>query len=123
MRVSILLLAVLSLSAPAFSQNWLDDWLGRVSATQAEQPHWVTPVATVTPRLEQEFRYDFVHQIGSDGFSTTNLGNGKGLELIPSHNTEVIVNIPPYLDHENPKTIDGFADVSFLLKYRIASGN
>ncbi|MGA3105594.1 MAG: hypothetical protein ABSD53_14020 [Terriglobales bacterium] len=33
--------------------------LARVaSATQAEQPHQVTPVATTTPRLYQEFHYD-----------------------------------------------------------------
>ena len=29
-----------------------------MNRTQAEQPHWVTPLVTVTPRLEQEFRTD-----------------------------------------------------------------
>jgi hypothetical protein len=33
-----------------------------VSATQAAQPHWMTPLVTVTPRLEQEFRWDFYDQ-------------------------------------------------------------
>jgi hypothetical protein len=33
-----------------------------VSKTQAEQPHWITPVNTTTPRLEQEFRYDIQWQ-------------------------------------------------------------
>jgi hypothetical protein len=32
------------------------------SATQAAQPHWMTPLVTVTPRLEQEFRADFFSQ-------------------------------------------------------------
>lgn len=112
-----------ALSTPAFAQNWVDNWLQHVTATQAEQPHWVTPVVTVTPRLEQEIRYDFIHQIGSDGFETTNIGGGKGLELIPQHNIELIFNIPPYLAHENPKVKDGFGDTTFLMKYRLAAGN
>src|SRR5438105_12027642 len=28
------------------------------NAAKESQPHWMTPVVTVTPRLEQEFRYD-----------------------------------------------------------------
>ena len=31
-------------------------WLDMVSASQAAQPSWMTPLVTVTPRLEQEFR-------------------------------------------------------------------
>src|SRR6516165_6154488 len=37
-------------------------WLDMVSATQAVQPNWKTPLVTVTPRLEQEFRSDFCDQ-------------------------------------------------------------
>lgn len=111
------------LSLPAMAQDgWVADWLARVSATQAEQPHWVTPVATVTPRLEQEIRYDFFHQETATG-NVTNIGGGKGLELIPTRNTELIINIPPYLFHSNPTVVDGWGDVSFLLKYRLAAGN
>ncbi len=120
--VVALLLAVIS-SLPAFSQDWVDDWLHRVSGTQSEQPHWVTPVATVTPRLEQEMRYDFVHQFTPTGDTITNIGGGKGLEIIPAHNTELIFSIPPYFVHSNPSVADGFGDVSFLLKYRILSQN
>jgi hypothetical protein len=118
---TVLLFAAL-LSPCAHAQEWVGDWLQGVSATQAEQPHWVTPVVTVTPRLEQEIRYDFVHQVTPTG-DITNIGNGKGLELIPTHNTELIFNIPPYLIHSNPAVADGFGDVSFLLKYRILSRN
>ena len=39
-------------------ENYFGDWFTRVSKTQAEQPHWITPLATVTPRLEEEIRYD-----------------------------------------------------------------
>ena len=44
------------------AQSFLDDYFARVARNQAEQPHWGTPVATVTPRLEQEFRYDIFWQ-------------------------------------------------------------
>jgi hypothetical protein len=109
---------------PAVAQDgWVASWLNRVSETQAEQPHWITPVVTVTPRLEQELRYDFLHQDLADGESVTNIGGTKGLELIPTHNTEIIFNVPPYLVHSSPTAVDGFGDVAFLLKYRIASRN
>ncbi|MGH9782363.1 MAG: hypothetical protein ACRD33_11165, partial [Candidatus Acidiferrales bacterium] len=42
-------------------------WLARASATQAEQPHWITLLATVTPRLEQEIRYDNFWEDGISG--------------------------------------------------------
>ena len=104
------------------SQSWVGRWLDHVSATQAAQPHWVTPVATVTPRLEQEFCFDVVHQVTPAG-DVTNLDGGKGLELIPTHNTELLLNLPPRLHHENPSAVDGWGDVSFTLKYRFLSCN
>ena len=123
MKIFAAILLTAISSVPVFAQDWASDWLQRVSATQAEQPHWVTPVATVTPRLEQEIRYDFIHQITPAGDTVNNLGGGKGLEIIPTHNTELIFNIPPYFVHSNPTVADGFGDVSFLLKYRILSRN
>ena len=103
-------------------KGWTRRWLDRVSATQAEQPHWMTPVATVTPRLEQEFRFDTIHQVTPTG-NVTNLDGGKGLELIPTRNTELLFNLPPYLLHENPTAADGWGDVSFLMKYRFFARN
>jgi hypothetical protein len=100
------------------AQSWMD----RVSATQAAQPHWMTPVATVTPRLEQEFRFDVFHQMTPTG-DVTNLDGGKGLEFIPTRHTELLINLPPYLVHENPKTLDGWGDASFTLKYRFWARN
>ena len=108
--------------APACN-GFIDCWQARATATQNAQPHWVTPLVTVTPRLEQEFRSDFVRQIAEPAGTTTwNFGNGKGLELIPWKNIELIFNVPPYIQH-NSTAKDGFGDVSFLLKYRILSGN
>ena len=51
-----------------------------VSHTQAEQPHWITPLVTVTPRLEQELRYDFSWQ-EKFGVTTGLYGGGKGVEV------------------------------------------
>ncbi len=117
------LLVILFVALPLTAQSPVSDWLHRVSETQAEQPHWVTPVVTVTPRLEQELRYDFVSQQRSNGDDLFNYGNTKGLELIPTHNTEIIFNIPPYITHSKPGLTNGWGDVAFLLKYRLASRN
>ena len=32
-------------------------WFKRSDHSKAGQPHWITPLATTIPRLEQEFRY------------------------------------------------------------------
>lgn len=109
-------------AAPSRQQGWTGRWLGRVSATQAAQPHWMTPLATVTPRLEEEFRFDALVQ-GSPTGNVASLDGGKGLELIPSRNTELLINLPPYLLHQNPAAPDGWGDLSFLMKYRFLSRN
>jgi hypothetical protein len=57
------------------------------------------------------------------GDDLVNFDNSKGLELIPCERVEVIFNVPPYLEHNNPKIHDGFGDVSFLGKYRLLAGN
>ena len=104
--------------------GFFHDWFTMVSSTQAEQPHWVTPVATTTPRLEQEFRYDIFWQPGNTGITTENYGGGKGLELIPARHVEVILVAPPaYIVHNNPKVTNGFGDWAFLVKYRFLASN
>jgi hypothetical protein len=102
--------------------SFFDHWQDRVNRTQAEQPHWVTPLVTVTPRLEQEFRTDFVRQVTPTHTDTWNYGNGKGLELIPARRIELLMNIPPYLQH-NSAAKDGFGDPSFTMKYRFYASN
>jgi hypothetical protein len=114
--------AASSLGSSADSSSFLARYQRRVSATQAQQPHWVTPLVTVTPRLEQEVRTDFVHQYNPRGFAIWNYGNGKGLELIPERHTEVIVNLPPFFNRSNGAS-DGFGDISFLVKERLFARN
>jgi hypothetical protein len=104
------------------SETLIDRYQDRVTATQSEQPHWVTPLVTVTPRLEQEVRTDFVHQYTSKGAELWNYDNGKGLELIPEKHTEIIANLPPFYDRHNGAS-DGFGDISFLAKERIFARN
>jgi hypothetical protein len=120
-----ILLFLMSASAPLAlaQQGFIANWQDRVNRTQAEQPHWVTPLVTITPRLEQEFRTEFVRQITPTRIDTWNYGNGKGLELIPARRIELIFNVPPYVQHDSPTAKDGFGDVSFLLKYRIFARN
>jgi len=107
---------------PSEPDPFIGHWQRRVTETQNEQPHWVTPLVTVTPRLEQELRTDFVHSYNTKGFGIWNYGNSKGLELIPEKHTEIIVNAPPFFNRSNGES-DGFGDVSFLLKERFYSRN
>ena len=103
-------------------QTFVARYQARVTATQDAQPHWVTPLVTVTPRLEQELRTDFVHQYTTTGKPIWNYGNGKGLEFIPEKHTEIIVNVPPFFNRSNGES-DGFGDVSFLAKERFFARN
>jgi hypothetical protein len=97
-------------------------WLGMVSRTQAEQPHWITPLVTVTPRLEQEFRFD-ISRPEKDGQVTSFYGGGKGVELIPAEKLEVIIGIPSYNVQNFTGGKAAFADEPLLVKYRIFASN
>jgi hypothetical protein len=124
-RVLGLLIAftLLTTASPSLAQNaFLHGWQARVTATQNAQPHWVTPLVTVTPRLEQEVRSDFLHEYTTTGKELWIYGNGKGLELIPERHTEILINLPPFYDRHNGAS-DGFGDISFLAKERLFARN
>lgn len=125
-RTELFLVVVVLCLAPTltFAQDgYFANWFARVDKTKDEQPHWVTPLATTTPRLEEEYRYDQLWQTNAEGIATDNYDGGKGLELIPFEKVEVIFNLPPYLVHNDPSVRDGFGDVAFLVKYRLLSAN
>ena len=107
----------------ANNPGYFANWFARVDKTQAEQPHWITALATTTPRLEEEVRYDISRQKSNSGITGENYGGSKGLELIPFEKVEVILSVPPYLVHNNPAVPDGFGDFQFLVKYRLLSKN
>jgi hypothetical protein len=112
------------------SGDFISDWFARVDHAQANQPHWVTPIVTVTPRLEEELRYDQFWErnpgAGQKPGSLNSYDGGKGLELIPFEPVELIVGVPPYQTRYGPKEkASGFGDWSpaFLVKYRFLSAN
>ncbi len=110
-------------TASSAQNGFFADWFNMVSRTQAGQPHWITPVNTTTPRLEQEFRYDIQWQTHNSGVTTDNYGVSKGLEIIPAKSVEVILAVPSYIVNNPDSPHDGFGDWQFLVKYRIAAGN
>jgi hypothetical protein len=112
--------------------EYFADWFPRVTRIQSEQPHWVTPLVTVTPRLEEEYRYDQLWQAQQYGNAIDNFGGSKGLELIPFQNTEIILGVPGWIAHngklhhhtkKSKPASDGWADETFLVKYRLLSAN
>jgi hypothetical protein len=108
--------------------DYFVNWFPRVTQIQSEQPHWVTPLVTVTPRLEEELRYDQTWEtLPTDDKHgrVVNYGNGKGVELIPFDPVEVIIGIPNYESEKIPGKASkyGWSDETFLIKGRIISAN
>ena len=107
-------------------------WINTVSASQAAQPHWMTPLVTVTPRLEQELRWDFYDQqngAGTQGNAQHLLSDGgpggPRVEFIPTYDTEVILAAPPTISASGPRGTQTSAGdwPAFLVKYRFISAN
>jgi hypothetical protein len=112
-------------SAP--ENDFISSWLAMVERTQAQQPRWVTPLATTTPRLEQEFRLDlFSESLNTHGHFDS-YGGGKGVEFIPNEKMQIFFGIPPYDTRTSAsgRTLaEGWGDWPvFLVKYRFASAN
>ena len=105
--------------------NYFDTWFVRVAAAQASQPHWITPVFTVTPRLEEEVRYDQFWETRGNGSTLDVFDGNKGLELIPTETNEVLINPPGYQYKGRTATpANGWLDDQFLvIKQRLFSGN
>jgi hypothetical protein len=132
---TIVFAAVLAAATPCRADfgsaivDYFVNWFPRVTKIQSEQPHWITPLVTVTPRLEEELRYDQLWQANPHGVATDNFGAGKGLELIPFQNTEIILGVPAWIAHNGhilhgPDVAkDDWADETFLVKYRLLSAN
>jgi hypothetical protein len=112
-------------SVPDSIDACFSHWFDRVNQAQSTQPRWMTPLATVTPRLEEEGRYDQFWQHLVNGGSLQNYDGGKELELIPIMTNEVILNLPPYEERQVGRThTSGWGDWSFLLiKQRLLSAN
>lgn len=112
-------------SQAAGSSDFLGDWFTRVEEAQASQPHWMTPLVTVTPRLEQEVRYDQYWEYRGNGSDLDIFDSGKGLELIPTATNEVLINPPAYQEKLNvDHPVAGWLDDQFLVvKQRLVSAS
>jgi hypothetical protein len=102
-------------------RGFFRSWLHMAEETQAKQPDWLSPLATTSGRLKQEFRYDIWDQPAGQGNRTYQFGGGKGLEFITSSRTQILAGIPSYTFHSPNGPLGGFGDMPLMLKFRIAS--
>jgi hypothetical protein len=107
----------------ATSTSFFSAWEDRVRTTSAKQPSWPIPVIAPSSQLVQLYRFDFVHEYAPKGTTTDILDNGKGLNLIPFYGTELDINLPSYVEHNNSKVKDGAGDFTTVLKVRPLAGN
>src|SRR5205823_14241862 len=105
---------------PSTSSSFLDRWTRTVDEARASQPHYTAPLVTTHVILVEQYRYDFSRQQDASGFATSNFGASRGLELIPTTRLEIGISPPPYFAHESVAP-NGFGDLAFQVKYRVAS--
>ena len=103
--------------------DYFANWFVRVDKIRAEQPKWAPPLATTSPALQEVLRYDVSQQSLPGGHTLTSFGSGKGLEFIPAQNVQFIVGIPAWQTLDTSPCKEGWADQTFLMKYRILSAN
>ena len=96
-------------------------WLRMAAETQANQPDWLSPLATTSGRLKQELRYDLWDQPSTPGNRTYQFGGNKGLEFITSSRTQVLFGVPTYTLVSPSGPPGGFGDLPLQLKFRISS--
>jgi len=120
----LIAMALLTFTGTSQGQsNFFQAWEARVRATSARQPGWPVPVVSPASVIVQLARVDFVRQYTSTHTTTWNYDNGKGVNLIPFARTEFDINLPPYIQHNNPKVQDGAGDFSVVAKYRMFAAN
>src|SRR5258708_14361406 len=96
-------------------------WLRMADKVQATQPEWLSPLATTSGRLKQEFRYDVFDQPVAGGNRQYQLGGNKGLEFIASPRIQILLGVPAYTLQSPNGPPAGFGDLPLQLKFRIAS--
>jgi len=101
--------------------NFFRAWLRLADQVQATQPDWLSPLATTSGRLKQEFRYDIWDQPASGGNRSYQFGGNKGLELITSSRTQILIGVPAYAMVSPNGPPGGFGDLPLMLKFRISS--
>jgi hypothetical protein len=102
-------------------RNFFREWLDLADHVQATQPDWLSPLATTSGRLKQEFRYDIWDQPASGGNRSYQFGGNKGLEFITSSRTQILMGVPTYTLVSPNGPPGGFGDLPLMLKFRISS--
>jgi hypothetical protein len=105
-------------SPPSDDSGWVQAWMRVAEKARQSQPHFVAPIVTTHVMLVQQFRYDMSWQQDPNG--TSNYGNSRGLEIIPSTRLEVGIFPPGYVVHQR-NVASGFSDLSFQVKFRAFS--
>ncbi len=100
--------------------DYFANWFEHVDRARATQPHWVPPVFTTSPNLQEVFRYDIFYQTSMrNGYDLANFGGGKGFEFILSERMQLNIGIPAYLHLDSSPARTGWGDENFLYKYRL----
>jgi hypothetical protein len=115
--------ALTVVALPVRAQSYFSDFHNRNAELKSVQPTWVTPLVGTTALLGQFVREEFVRQKMVGGDSVWNIGNGKGLSLVPSLRMETDLSVPGYVVHGAAAGTDGIGDFCFTARVRIASGN
>jgi hypothetical protein len=105
-------------SSNSDNSGWVRAWMRVAAKARASQPHFVAPIVTTHVMLVQQYRYDMSWQ--QDPSGTSNYGNSRGLEIIPSTRLEVGIFPPGYVVHQR-NVASGFGDLSFQVKFRAFS--
>ncbi len=105
----------------AKTNGLLHRWLRMADRVQASQPDWLSPLATTSGRLKQEFRYDVLDQPVPGDNRQYQLGGSKGFEFISSPRTQILLGVPTYTLQSPNGPPAGFGDLPLQLKIRIAS--
>ena len=105
-------------SSDSDDSGWVRAWMRIAAKARASQPHFVAPIVTTHVMLVQQYRYDMSWQQDPNG--TSNYGNSRGLEIIPSTRLEVGLFPPGYVVHQR-NVASGFGDLSFQVKFRAFS--
>ena len=98
----------------------LHAWMAMGASTEAQQPNWLSPVATTSGRLKQELRYDSWRQSGAAG-GVYNFGGGKGLEFLVAPRVQLMIGAPPFTLPTQSGANSGFGDLPLMLKARLFS--
>jgi hypothetical protein len=102
-------------------RNLFRAWLELGERVQATQPDWLSPLATTSGRLKQEFRYDIWDQPAGGGNRSYQFGGSKGLEFITSSRTQILIGVPTYTLVSPNGPPGGFGDLPLMLKFRVSS--